>query len=506
MPTPSFLRLSAVLLLMSSVIYTSVSFATKPDDLTGTLLTQTLAPTPILSDLRELTRQIGGRPSGSAAMDKAVTWGLEKFNTAGLENVHSEKYTPPRNWLAGTERGELILLGNKYQSAQRQPLRVAAMPFSLSTPTTGLEAEIYNIGKGDKKDFEAAGDRIKDRWLLVMTPVMKTMDNADQNPTPIFNRAKKSQAAGILWLANRSGRILYRDALTFNGSLSILPAAIIEREEGQKIAQLLKQGQTLKANLILDNEIQEKPTNYNVVAEITGWDKPDEVIVLGAHLDSWDLGEGALDNGSNSVLVIDAARQMMALANKGKRPRRTVRFMLYSGEELGLYGSWFDVQNHREILDKIKTVLIYDLGSGRTTGFSLGGRKDMKGLIEKALTPISSALGPFTQTLDATMETDNFDYLLEGVPTLVANQDEKPYVASYHAETDTLDKVDKPELKRNTAIATALIWNLANHQGEFPERQSRSEVMDLVKLTKLDKDMKKNEVWDDFVKGNRGRR
>lgn len=498
------LRLCVAFLMFASVFYAPTLLASNTE-LTKILLARTLATTPIIDDLRELTSTIGGRPTGSAAMDKAVNWSLAKFNAAGLENVHAEQYTPPRNWLANIETGELILVNSKQQIIAHHPLRIAAMPFSASTVKEGLEAEIYSIGSADEKAFSLAGDKVKGRWLLVNTPLMKKLDDMDKDVAAIFARAKKSKAAGVLWKANRSGRILYRHTLTFNGSMSSLPAAIIEREEGDNISQLLKSGQKVKAKLNIQNEVQEKPINRNVVAEITGWEKPDEVIVLGAHLDSWDLGEGALDNGSNSVLVIDAARQMMALANEGHRPRRTIRFMLYSGEELGLYGSWFDVQNHRDQLDKIKAVLIYDIGTGRTTGFSLEGRNDMATHIEQALKPLSPAFGPFVQTFDASMDTDNFDYLIEGIPTLVANQDEEPYLASYHAETDTFEKVDKHELKRNTAIASVLIWNLANKEGELAERQNHAKVIALLKRTGLDTDMKENQIWDDFIKGRRGR-
>src|SRR3569623_1004329 len=157
----------------------------------------------------------------------------------------------------------------------------------------------------------------------------------------------------------------------------------------------------------------------------TGRDKPGEVILLGAHLDSWDLGRGALDNGCNAALAIDVLRQLAVLAKAGQRPRRTIRIVLFSGEELGLYGSWQDVRAHRADLDKLRAVVIYDEGTGRTTGFSLGGRGELGPVVDRALAPVAG-LGPFVHTTDAFVGTDNYDYLLEGVPHLVANQDGPP--------------------------------------------------------------------------------
>lgn len=260
----------------------------------------------------------------------------------------------------------------------------------------------------------------------------------------------------------------------------------------------------MKVKLTITNEIQKKPINYNVVAEIKGWEKPDEVVLLGAHLDSWDLGDSALDNGCNATLVIDAARQIMTLAKEGNRPRRTLRFVLYSGEELGLYGSRYDAHNHQNDLDHLKAVVIYDLGTGKKTCFSLSGRHDMKSLVKKALSSIPT-FGTFTQTSDAAIDTDNFDYLLEGIPTLVANQDPLPYLASYHAESDTFDKIDQQELKNNTDIASVLIWNLANTTQPFAHRQNHEQILALLKSTGLDHEMKKIKIWDDFLTGRRGR-
>jgi len=474
------------------------------------LLARLLAPTPIVADLAELTDSIGGRPTGSPALDRAVEWGLGRFREAGLENVHAEEYVAPRLWLPGAESAEVTLPRAPWQPAERAALHVAALAFSSPTPAAGLEAEVADVGSGDEAGFAAAGGRVRGRLLLVHTEPMRSIDDLFKEylETPgIESRARAGGAAGVLWTSNRPGRLLYRHNLTLDGSLSPLPGAVVEREGALRLARLLAaagNGQTVKVRLRLASTSPERAPAKNVVAEVRGREKPDEVVILGAHLDSWDLGRGALDNGCNAALVLDVARQAMALARAGIRPRRTLRFVLYSGEEAGLFGSFGEVRLHRAELDRVKAQVIYDEGTGRTTGFSLGGRADLKPAVEAALAA-AGALGPFEQTTDAFVGTDNYDYLLEGVPNLVANQAGLPYLPDYHAESDTYDKADLRELKANAAIAGVLVWGLADAAAPPGPRQSRAEVVALLKATGLDEQMKSFGLWPGFETGARGR-
>ena len=207
----------------------------------------------------------------------------------------------------------------------------------------------------------------------------------------------------------------------------------------------------------------------NVVAEIKGSEKPDEFVILGAHLDSWELGTGALDNGCNAAMVVDALRAIKA---SGVQPRRSIRFILFSGEEEGLLGSRAYSIAHRTELDKSAGVIIYDSGTGKTTGFSTGGHKDV---IETAKT-IIAPLRQFGLTeLKTDMEwgTDHFDFMLEGVPTFVADQDEANYLENYHAVSDTYDKVDFVQLKKNVAEAAELSFALANLPQKIGPRFTR---------------------------------
>ncbi|MEP6861047.1 MAG: M28 family peptidase [Deltaproteobacteria bacterium] len=490
-------------LLVVTLLAVSATAVAAPPAPTDTLIAKLLGPTPVLDDLRELTDSIGGRPTGSPAMDKAIDWAMARLRAAGVDDVRAETYVAPRNWLPRIETAEVTSPRYDAQPAERNQLRVAAMPFSPSTPAAGLEAEVFDVGKGDTKGFTGA----KGRWALVHTEPMRSIDDlfAEYLATPaIVANAHKAGAAGILWMSNRPHRVLYRHNATLDASMSPVPGALIEREGAERIARFLAAGKHVTVKVTLTVDIQEHASDRNVVAEIKGRDKPDEVILLGAHLDSWDLGRGALDNGCNAALAIDVLRQLAVLAKAGQRPRRTVRIVLFSGEELGLYGSWLDVRTHRADLDKLRAAIIFDEGTGRTTGFSLGGRADLGPAVEQALAPIAG-LGPFVQTTDAFIGTDNYDYLLEGVPNLVANQDGPPYLPDYHAETDTFDKVDTRELKANAAIAGALVWGLADADKPPAPRQTRAQVQAIIKATGLDVQMKTFSMWNEFATGKRGR-
>ncbi len=214
------------------------------------------------------------------------------------------------------------------------------------------------------------------------------------------------------------------------------------------------------------------------------------------------MGTGALDNGCNAALVIEAARAIKAT---GLLPRRTIRFVLFSGEEQGTVGSYAYVTAHRAELDKLRAVIVYDTGSGRVTGYSLGGRKDIEAGVRAILKPLD-AWGAMNHTTDASFGTDNFDFLLEGVPTLVANQEISNYLVNYHAASDTFDKVDIRELKLNTALAALTAWGIADRAEPLGKRLTRAELDTLVKETGLDQQMKLLGYWDAWQSGERGRK
>ncbi|HET9699064.1 MAG TPA: M20/M25/M40 family metallo-hydrolase, partial [Terriglobales bacterium] len=295
--------------------------------------------------------------------------------------------------------------------------------------------------------------------------------------------------------------ILYRHIHAQDGKVDVLPIVLLAREDGERIARLQESGQKLQAQLVMPNKIGGPIKAANVVAEIRGSEKPEEFVVLGAHLDSWELGTGALDNGCNAALVIDALR---AIKDAGVKPKRTIRFILFSGEEEGMLGSRAYVTQHRSEMDRAAGVVIFDEGTGRTTGFSLGGRTDAQQSVKQIVGGLEK-FGNLELTSDAFWGTDNLDFLLEGVPTLVANQEAANYLVNYHATSDTFDKVDMAQLKKHVAMAAWMAYGIANAPERIAPRQSRAQVEELMKRTGLEDQIKLFGGWDDWEKGTRGR-
>lgn len=455
--------------------------------------------TPLLDDLRELCDTIGGRPTGSAALDAAVGWGAGKLRAAGVEATTIEPFTVPTLWLA--ERADGACLG-----PVPFPLRLVAAPFSPSTPEGGLEARLVDAGEGTGADFEKLGASALGAVALVRSNEMRSFDDLFAEylkNSALLASGRKAGVAGLLLQSSRPQGLLYRHPITLNGTLAPFPVAVVSREHAMRLARLFESADDraqVRVRMSLVNRTSGPYESKNVVAEIRGREKPGEIVLLGAHLDSWDLGTGEEDNGVNAALVIDVARGFKEL---GLVPRRTIRFVLFTGEEQGLFGSHGYVKRHAAELDHHAAAVIYDTGSGHTNGFYLNGRDDLRKPLEEALAPVAG-LGPFQHLHDGIDGTDNFDFLLAGVPNFVAAQDPLPYLPDYHAESDVFERVNAREARANAAIAAALVWGLADAPNRPGRRQTREEVDALLRETKLDEQMKSFGQWDDWVAGKSG--
>jgi len=461
------------------------------------IIRSALGLSPLAENLRILTDVIGGRVSGSPAADKAVGFAVEALRNAGVDEVHTEKFTIPVGWSEGHTHLEVL-------SPEPFPVRLVSVGWSPPTPEGGITADIVDVGSGDEAGFAKAGPAAKDSVVLVHSKFLVTWDDLSNEyleAPGIIDRAQKAGAAGIFWMSTRPNLLLYRHTSSVDGLLEPLPQAIVAREDAERIARFIAAGVKVHVRWDMPNIVAGPVESENVVGEIRGSEDPDEFVLLGAHLDSWELGTGALDNGCNVALVIDAARAIRA---SGTIPRRSIRFVLFTGEEQGMLGSEAYAKAHRAELDRMVAAIILDSGDGQVTGYSLGGRKDVLPSVRAALQPVV-ALGAKDFTLDAELGTDNFDFLLEGVPTLVANQEPDDYMLNYHAASDTYDKVDIPQLKKNTAIAAVSAYGLADAEERIGPRQSRPQVEELLQQTGLDKEMKLWGLWSSWENGERGR-
>lgn len=239
----------------------------------------------------------------------------------------------------------------------------------------------------------------------------------------------------------------------------------------------------------------------NVVAEIRGREKPDEWVLLGAHLDFRPRANGEPGNNCDAAMVIEATRDIL---RTGIRPRRSIRFVLFTGDGNGMTGSWAYARAHREELDRARAAIIFGPGCGRVTGYSLNGRQDIESGVREAMQPIES-LGANRYTVAASLEGDDFDFFAEGVPTLLADRQESKTGPDARAVPGAPDNVDLAELKRASAVAAVTAFGIAERAEPVGARQSRPEIESLLKSTGLEQQMKSAGLWPLWESGERGR-
>jgi carboxypeptidase Q len=447
-------------------------------------------------DLRQLTDEVGGRVTGGAGYDQSLQWGIDAFRRAGADSVKLETYPVPLKWEPVSATASVV-------APVAFPLSVIS--FGLAPSTNGaLTAPVVDAGMGTKAEFERLGPSAKGAIALVRSKPMKSFDDLFEEylaAPGMMQAAVAHGVAAVVFLSTRPRDLLYRHTITWGGLASI-PMAQVSREDGLRLARLLesKGNGAVRATLDIRNTIGGPWQAANVVAEIRGSEKPQEIVLLGAHLDAWDLGTGALDNGVNCALVTEVARAIAA----GRRPRRTVRFVLFTSEETGLLGSLGYVRTHRSELDAHVAVLIHDIGDGKVLGYFTNGRPELDAPIRAALAPVAK-WGADVANPGAILGTDNFDFLLEGVPNFVAFQETDRYLADYHASSDTFDKVDLDQARRNAAVAAVAVLGLANAPGRPGPRQTRPQVQELLAREGLEAQMKVYGLWSEWESGARGR-
>ena len=493
-------------------IVSLVTFAANPsaqNDSVNKIIQAALQPSPLQDNLRRLTDEIGGRVPGTPAMQHAVQWGMQAFTAAGAESVRTESFEIPYSWAEGNTEmtattAHQISSTGVGGGTVLSSFRVRAVSVAWAPALAPVKhVPVVDVGEGTAADFQKAGD-ISGKVALVHTTVLKTWADLFAeyaNAPPVIDRGVKAKVKAIAFMATREHDILYRHTNSGAGEIDRLPIVIVAREDGERMARLLAAGNLVWADLSIPDQVGGAIKSSNVIAEIRGSESPDEFVILGAHLDSWELGTGALDNGCNAALVIDAMRAIKAA---GVTPRRSIRFILFSGEEEGLLGSRMYAFNHRAELDRAAGVIIYDSGTGKTTGFSTGGRKDVLPIAEVLIAPLAQFE---VKELKPDMEwgTDHFDFMLEGVPTFVADQQEANYLENYHAVSDTYDKVDFPQLKKHVAEAATLAFELADLPQKIGPRLTHDQIEQTMRDTNSVEMLKADGIWDDWVSGKRGR-
>ena len=437
--------------------------------------------------------------SGTPGMKRAIEWAVAALRDAGVDEVHTEPFEIPNSWQEGRTRVDVT-------APFRFPVKAASTAWVPATRGAGVRAEVIDGGSGSSGNIRRLGRRAQGKILVVRSGRVTTfldLANEQRDTTIALREAAEVKAAAVLFMSTRPHGLLYRHVNVVDGRLDLMPTALIAREDAERILRLLDAGRKVRMRLSLPNKTGGPLETRNVVAEVRGRETPQEIVIVGAHLDSWDLGTGCLDNGANVALVIELAR-LFGSAEHRPRPRRTVRFVLFSGEEQGLLGSKAYVRDHRNELDSVVAVIIHDMGVGKMKGYSLGGRRDLESGLVEAMEPVSGR-GANAHSIDAFFGSDHFDFLLEGVPTLIAIQETSEYVPVYHSSADTYDKVSLYDLRRQVGIAAVTVFNIADRPERLGKRLTRKELDELIDDTDLDEQMKFLGLWEEWETGKRGR-
>jgi hypothetical protein len=439
----------------------------------------------IMANLTYLSDVIGPRLTGSANLLRASNWAAERMKAYGLSAIHLEGYTIPEGWERGSvhlrilepENGR-ILSAASYGWTPGTRGKIECNVVVLDAHTAAELAKFKGKLKGA---IVLQGAPAKLRPLGEMSKVDTSYPGTAAQPgqkaerAPDEMRAFRKALSGFL--QQEGAAVLLTDAGKHFGLLfttggwkggedrpsaaNRLPTLAVAHNHYELLHRLATR--PAPARTRVEVEVQNKfvpgPLKaFNTVGEIRGREKPDEFVVVGAHLDSWDLGQGTTDNGTGSAVVLEAAR---VLARCGTTPRRTIRFVLFTGEEQGLHGSKAFVRQHQAEMAKTSLCVAHDTGTGRVIGLGTGGRTALKQVLEKELTTLKE-LGVKDFTSRSPGGSDHMSFSSAGVPGLLLRQEPAEYRFTHHSQADTLDRARPADLVQGAQVLAIVALRVAN--------------------------------------------
>ncbi len=436
----------------------------------------------LMANLEYLCDMIGPRLTGSDKLKRANQWTLEKFKSYGLEG-RLEAWSIGHGWRRVAAAGRIV-------EPAAHPLAVASAGWAPST-SGPVRGRLLYVKANKPEELEPFQGKLQGAILINTEPARvgeqpRAADAAaalrgerrrEELDLPPEERLRLRRQMNELFRKEGVAAILRessKEHALFNMSgaggrnyeIAAIPTAYVVHEDYARLWRLLQRGQPVEVEIDLRNEITAGPVEvYNTLAEIRGAEKPEEMVIVGAHLDSWDLGAGATDNATGSSVALEAARAIQA---SGLRPRRTIRFVLFSGEEQGLVGSREYVKAHQAELDRIQGVVIHDTGTGRVKTFSLEGRYDLREALDRLAEPLRE-IGLEELSMRRTSGSDHVPFRDAGVPAFFGIQEPAEYAKTHHSQSDTFDKLRKEELVQGAKAVAALAWNLA----AYPDKLSR---------------------------------
>lgn len=406
--------------------------------------------------LESLTTEVGPRLPGTEADRRAVAWAKAKLETMGFDKVYAEPVTVP-HWHRGEAKASIT-------APFPQPLVVSALGNTIGTPAEGVEAQVVAFDTlEDLKQADASS--VKGKIVFINHKMERHKNGRGYGPVVkargkgAVEAAKKGAVAMLLRsVGTDSHRFAHTGMMRYQDGIAPIPAAALSNPDADQLARLLKREQPVRLNLALGSETRTEQTSYNVVAEITGSTLPNDVVLIGAHLDSWDEGTGALDDGAGVAIVTAAAKHII---ERDLKPKRTIRVVLFAAEEIGLVGAKAYKKAHLDTLDRIYIAAEADFGAGPIYRLDSRVNEAALPMMDEVARQLAS-LGVERGHNRAWGGPDVSILPDEGVPVAGLSMDGTDYFDFHHTMDDTLDKVDPDALRQSSTVYTLYTWLMAN--------------------------------------------
>ena len=418
--------------------------------------------------LQRLTDGVGGRVTGSPQARAASELVLAALKEAGYANARFEDYELPSRWQRGPASGRVL-----------SPVDRALVVGSYGwVPGTNGEVSGPVVDLGAPSSPDAAFPAGVRGAMVLVDPQKTGVGPSFVMRAALARRLAEAGAAAMLIPSDKPARMVYTSAFGFYPRAP-LPVISVAKEDSALLRRLAAKG-PVRIALDVRNTFDARPyRERNVLADLPGSDPAGEMVLVGAHFDSWDFAQGADDDGSGVAAVLEAARVLKSL---GVAPRRTIRFAFFSGEEQACLGSRAYVVAHEKELDRLKTVLIMDEGAQAPHGFQIQGRPDLEAAVKARLAPLA-ALGADGVSLEASFDEDHAPFLVVGVPAFTLWVDPGDYDTRHHAATDTFENVNAHWLAVDAAVMAAAAWSFASAPEPVGRRLSEAEAADLMQRT-----------------------
>ncbi|MDT8438629.1 MAG: M20/M25/M40 family metallo-hydrolase [Wenzhouxiangellaceae bacterium] len=410
----------------------------------------------------DLTTRVGHRLAGSENDPRAVAWAVETLERFGFDRVWTEPATFP-TWRREHERVAIV-------APVAQELVALAIGFSPATPEGGISAEVVMVD--DLAALEAIEpSAVEGRIVFIRNRMVRARDGSGYGPA-VAARSQGSRvaaekgAAGLIIrsIGTSTNRFAHTGTMRFDFGTRRIPTAAISNPDADQLERLIGLAEPVRLVIDIGAQINEAYTSQNVIAEITGASQPEQIVALGAHLDSWDVGTGAIDDGAGVGIVTGAAR---AILEAERRPARSVWVVLFAAEEIGLWGGRAFAEAHGENIENFQLLAESDFGAGPI--YSLEARVNDAAwpvieAIQRELEPLGIAMGGRTEARGG---PDFIPISALGAAAVDLRQDGTRYFDYHHTENDTLDKIDPSEMRQNVAAYAMLAWLAAQSPVPF---------------------------------------